>query len=79
MDLITPSFGLIFWQTFVFITLLFLLKNFAWNSILEKIKKRELYIKNSLILAKKTKEKYKLLTINEKNILDNAIKKEIIY
>ena len=40
------SIGLFFWQTLIFISLIFLLKKFAWKPILEAINEREDGIKN---------------------------------
>jgi F-type H+-transporting ATPase subunit b len=33
MNLITPEFGLLFWQTITFLVLLLLLGRFAWKPI----------------------------------------------
>lgn len=41
MDLITPSFGIIFWQTITFGCVLFILRKFAWKPIIAIIKSRE--------------------------------------
>ncbi len=42
------SIGLFFWQTLIFIALIFLLRKFAWKPILDAINEREDGIKNAL-------------------------------
>jgi F-type H+-transporting ATPase subunit b len=39
--LVNPSEGLIFWMTLTFLTVLFLLKKFAWKPMLEFLQERE--------------------------------------
>ena len=41
MELVTPSIGLMFWTSLVFVILLFLLAKFAWKPILKSVKERE--------------------------------------
>ncbi|AXI24395.1 B subunit [Cardinium endosymbiont of Sogatella furcifera] len=41
MTLITPDFGIIFWQTTTFLVVLLVLSKFAWRPILEVVKARE--------------------------------------
>jgi len=41
MDLITPSIGLIFWTSIVFIILLVILRAVAWKPILSAVQERE--------------------------------------
>ena len=41
MDLIIPSAGLIFWQLFGFLALLFILIKFAWKPMLASLAERE--------------------------------------
>ncbi|MGI2298587.1 F0F1 ATP synthase subunit B [Candidatus Cardinium hertigii] len=41
MTLITPDFGIIFWQTITFLVVLLVLSKFAWRPILEILKTRE--------------------------------------
>ena len=48
MDLITPGTGLIFWQLFGFLGLLFILIKFAWKPMLEALEERESSIENAL-------------------------------
>lgn len=61
MNLITPSFGLIFWQTIIFLLMFLILRKFAWKPLLKIIETREKYIENSLDKAKKNRnETYNL-------------------
>ena len=41
MDLITPQLGLLFWQTVLFLLLLFILTKFAWKPIMASLHERE--------------------------------------
>ena len=53
MDLIIPSAGLVFWQLFGFLALLFILIKFAWKPILASLAEREASIDNALKAAEK--------------------------
>ena len=67
MDLITPAFGLIFWQTIIFLIVLFVLGKFAWKPILGALQSREDSIDEALKSAEKAKEDMaNLKTDNEK-------------
>lgn len=46
--LVNPELGLIFWMTLSFLTVLFVLRKFAWKPILQSLKAREESIENSL-------------------------------
>ncbi len=52
-SLVTPAFGLIFWQTVTFLIVLFALSKFAWKPIMEALKEREDSIDSALNEAKK--------------------------
>ena len=41
MELITPDFGLLFWQVIVFGSLFFVLAKFAWKPIINSLDERE--------------------------------------
>ncbi|HIP31867.1 MAG TPA: F0F1 ATP synthase subunit B, partial [Crocinitomicaceae bacterium] len=45
------SVGLFFWQTVLFLALLFLLRKYAWKPILNAVNEREEKIADSLELA----------------------------
>jgi len=51
MELISPSFGLIFWMLLGFLLLFIVLRKFAWPVILGMISKREKYIEEQLNAA----------------------------
>ena len=72
MNLITPEFGLIFWQTVVFLLILFLLSKYAWKPIMEMIKEREDHINDSLEEAAKARAEMEKLTADNENILAEA-------
>lgn len=79
MKLITPSFGLIFWQTIIFFLMLFFLGKFAWKPILDFIETREKYIGNSLDNAKKTRnEMYNLQYLKEHWIKESNIQRDLL-
>ena len=72
MNLITPDFGLIFWQTVTLISVLLVLKRFAWNTILSSIKEREKNIEESLKSAEKAREEMEKLQLNNEALLKEA-------
>lgn len=55
MDLLTPSFGLIFWTLLAFIVVFLILKKFAWKPILNSLEEREKLISGSLETAERVK------------------------
>ena len=59
------SSGLFFWQLILFVTLIFLLRKFAWKPILDAVNEREQTIIDSLNSAKEAqKEMENLQTAN---------------
>ncbi|HAN49555.1 MAG TPA: ATP synthase F0 subunit B [Amoebophilaceae bacterium] len=56
MNLITPDFGLFFWQTVTLLVVLLILGKFAWKPILHAIEEREEYIEAALQAAEVAKE-----------------------
>lgn len=72
MELITPSIGLIFWTTVVFLILLFLLRKFAWKPILNAVSQRETHIEEALNQAKKAREEMAYLKSENEKILQQA-------
>lgn len=66
MNLITPDFGLFFWQTITFGIVLFILGKFAWKPIMGSLKEREDSITEALSLAQAAKaEMAELKAANE--------------
>ena len=77
MDLITPAFGLIFWQTIIFLIVLFVLGKFAWKPILGALQSREDSIDEALKSAEKAKEDMaNLKTDNEKLLAEAKLERD---
>jgi F-type H+-transporting ATPase subunit b len=70
--LLNPSYGLIVWTLLAFLTVLFLLKKFAWKPILKSLKEREDSIQSAIDEAKKTKEEMASLKAGNEKILQEA-------
>jgi F-type H+-transporting ATPase subunit b len=66
------SFGLFFWQTILFLLLLFLLKRFAWKPILDALNSREEGIQNALDEADKARQEMVDLKSSNEKILKEA-------
>ena len=66
------SIGLFFWQTIIFILLIFLLKKFSWKPILDAVNEREEGIKNALLSAEKAKEEMASLQYDNEETLKKA-------
>ena len=66
------SVGLFFWQTLLFLTLLFLLRKFAWKPILGAVNSREESIKKALESAKEAEEKMASITAENEEFLKQA-------
>ena len=66
------SFGLFFWQTILFLLLLFLLKKFAWKPILDALNSREEGIQNALDEADKARQEMLDLQSSNEKILKEA-------
>jgi len=47
MELLTPSFGLIFWTLLAFVVVLFILGKYAWKPILNSLTQRKKTIPDS--------------------------------
>jgi F-type H+-transporting ATPase subunit b len=66
------SVGLFFWQSLIFLALLFLLRKYAWKPILNAVNEREQKISDSLELAEKTKAEMQALQSQNENLLKEA-------
>jgi F-type H+-transporting ATPase subunit b len=66
------SLGLFFWQSAIFIGLLFLLKKFAWKPILSAVNERESSIKDALEAAKEARAEMESLQSDNQRILKEA-------
>ncbi|TAF66928.1 MAG: F0F1 ATP synthase subunit B [Cytophagales bacterium] len=72
MDLVTPGFGLIFWQTVVFLTIVLILSRVAWKPITQALKDRENSIADALASAEKARQEMQNLTASNEKLLDEA-------
>ena len=66
------SLGLFFWQTLLFVGLLFLLKKYAWGPILSAVNEREEGIKNALSAAENAKKEMENLQADNQKLLKEA-------
>ena len=66
------SVGLFFWQVLLFLVLLFLLKKYAWDTILVSVREREDKIKEGLESADKAKEMMRELKEDNEKLLAEA-------
>ena len=66
------SVGLFFWQTLLFIVLLFLLRKFAWKPILNAVNEREASIKEALNAAEDAKREMAKLKSSNEDLLNQA-------
>ena len=66
------SIGLFFWQTVIFVLLIFLLKKFAWKPILDAVNEREDGIRSALKSAEKAREEMASLQSENEDTLKKA-------
>lgn len=66
------SLGLFFWQTLLFIALVFLLWRYAWKPILNAVNDREEGIKNALAAAEDAKKEMQNVTADSEKLLKEA-------
>ncbi len=66
------SVGLFFWQTLLFLALLFLLRKFAWKPILNAVNERESSIEEALQSAEKAKLAMAELKASNEELLNKA-------
>lgn len=79
MELVTPNFGLIFWQLVTFLIVLFLLTKFAWKPIMSALRERETSIENALSAAERAKlEMQGLKAENEKLLAEARMERDKI-
>src|SRR5262245_31082925 len=72
MELLTPGTGLIVWQPFVFLLLVFLLGKLAWKPILSSLKEREKSIQEALDTAEKARLELSKLKADNEDLLKQA-------
>lgn len=78
MDLVTPSFGLIFWHSLIFLMLLFFLSKFAWKPIINFIDQREKKIQISIEKSDQLIKEFQKIENKKKIILKETFEKRDI-
>ena len=66
------SFGLFFWQLFIFIGLVLLLRKFAWKPILDSVNERENSIKDAMNAAEEAKKEMASIQEDNQKVLKEA-------
>ena len=66
------SIGLFFWQSMIFIGLIFLLRKYAWVPILNAVNERETSIKDALDSAEAARKEMETLQTDNQRILKEA-------
>lgn len=72
MDLITPDFGIIFWQTITLLFVLFILGKFGWKPILQILKQRETHIEEALKGAEEAKQLLAQMRAEQEKLLEKS-------
>jgi F-type H+-transporting ATPase subunit b len=72
MDLLLPHLGLIVWTVLAFLIVLFILKKYAWKTILNGLNERETNIANSIASAEKVKSEMAQLKSENEALLQSA-------
>jgi len=72
MQLLTPALGLIIWTLLAFLVVFFILKKYAWPSILGGLRKREQTIADSLAQAEKIRTEMAQMKSENEAILAKA-------
>ncbi len=72
MNLVTPDFGLIFWQTITFLVVLFVLSRYAWKPIAKALQEREHSIEDALKEADNARKEMQQLKADNEKLLDEA-------
>src|SRR5689334_3653208 len=72
MELLTPSFGLIFWTLLAFIIVFVILRKFAWKPILNSLSEREKGIAESLESAQRVRAEMAQLKSENEELLAKA-------
>lgn len=72
MQLLTPALGLIIWTLLAFLVVFFILKKYAWPSILGGLKKREETIAEALASAERIKAEMSQMKSENESLLAQA-------
>ena len=71
-SLVQPAFGLVFWMTLSFLTVLFILAKFAWKPILKSLHEREQGIEDALNESKRMREERARMAANNEELMRQA-------
>ena len=72
MGLVRPDIGLLFWMMITFITVMIVLKKFAWKPILNNLKERDNNIASALKAAELAKQEMAQLKADNEKIMTEA-------
>lgn len=72
MDLLTPDLGLFFWTLLAFLTILFILKKFAWAPILKTLSERETGIADAIASAERMKKEMGAMKAENEKLMEQA-------
>ena len=72
LSLVEPAFGLVFWMTLSFLTVLFILAKYAWKPILNSLHEREKTIEDALSGAKKAREEIANMKASNEDLMRQA-------
>ena len=70
--LLTPAAGVVIWTTIAFLTVLFILRKFAWKPILKGLKDREESVDNALSAAERARNEMANLQADNERLLQEA-------
>lgn len=71
-SLVQPAFGLVFWMTLSFLTVLFILAKFAWKPILKSLHEREQGIEDALNESKRMREEMARMAASNEELMRQA-------
>lgn len=77
MELLQPGLGLMFWTLVVFLTVLYILRRFAWRPILQALDQRESAIDQALKAAERTRQEMANLKSEHEALLQQARQERI--
>ena len=72
MNLITPDFGLVFWQTIILLVVVLILGRFAWKPILQTIQTREHYIAQAMTAATEATKTVERIEEEQKLVIEKT-------
>lgn len=72
MTLITPDFGIIFWQTITFLVVLFVLSKYAWKPILAIVQAREDAVAHAIDKITEAKALMKQVKDDQSKLIEEA-------